>query len=122
MTGKLVYWWQRVAALTYRGQKEGYTVDEVFDFGLRLKALRRKMNLSQQALAQRLGVSKGSVYRYESNTQTPSLEMAVRMAVLFRVSLDYLTGLDDRATIQLDGLSARQEEAVRQVIACFLSP
>ncbi|MBO1679590.1 helix-turn-helix domain-containing protein [Bittarella massiliensis (ex Durand et al. 2017)] len=41
-------------------------MDEVLDFGLRLKALRQKMNLSQQALAQRLEISKESVYRCES--------------------------------------------------------
>ena len=45
---------------------------DVFDFGYRLKKLRTDRKLSQKALAKKLDVSKETIYRYESNVQSPS--------------------------------------------------
>ena len=39
---------------------------QVFDFGLRLRKLRENKHLSQEELGKRVGVTKGSIYRYES--------------------------------------------------------
>ena len=46
---------------------------QVFDFGLRLRKLREEKGLSQEELGKRIGVSKGSIYRYENNVQVPYL-------------------------------------------------
>ena len=46
---------------------------QVFDFGLRLRKLRENKHLSQEELGKRVGVTKGSIYRYENNVQSPSL-------------------------------------------------
>ena len=41
--------------------------EQVYDFGVRLRQLREERGLSQNRLAQKLGVSKQTVYRYENN-------------------------------------------------------
>ncbi len=91
-----------------------------YDFGLRLKKLRDAKGLSQKELAQKLGVSKGTVYRYENNTQSPSLENAAKLALLLDTSLDYLTGLENALTIQLPDLNEEERNALMEFIRIFV--
>ena len=91
-----------------------------YDFGLRLKKLRDAKGLSQKELAQKLGVSKGTVYRYENNTQSPSLENAAKLALLLDTSLDYLAGLDNALTIQLPDLNEEERNALMAFIRIFV--
>lgn len=64
-------------------------------FGNRLLALRREHNLTQDALAERIGCSKIMVQRYEKDSHFPSAQILAKIAVLFDVSSDYLLGLVD---------------------------
>lgn len=91
-----------------------------YDFGLRLKKLRDAKGLSQKELAQKLGVSKGTVYRYENNTQSPSLENAAKLALLLDTSLDYLAGLENALTIQLPDLNEEERNALLEFIRIFV--
>lgn len=54
--------------------------------------LRYKAGLTQDELAQKLGISKGSVAMWETNKRTPSTGILVRLADLFGVTTDYLLG------------------------------
>lgn len=56
----------------------------------RISCLRRKNDMSQSQLASELNISASTVGMYEQGRRTPSLDMLVTMAKLFRVSLDYL--------------------------------
>ena len=56
---------------------------EVYDFGLRLKELREAKKLSQKDVADRLSVVPSTISGYENNTITPSLEQAIRLAILY---------------------------------------
>ena len=91
-----------------------------YDFGLRLKKLRDAKGLSQKELAQKLRVSKGTVYRYENNTQSPSLENAAKLALLLDTSLDYLAGLENALTIQLPDLNEEERNALMEFIRIFV--
>ncbi|MCI9084434.1 MAG: helix-turn-helix domain-containing protein [Bacilli bacterium] len=79
---------------------------EQYDFGLRLKKLRKKKKLSQTELGRKIGVTKSTIYRYESNTLSPPLDKAVELVRILDTSLDYLVGLDKSPILKLDGLSA----------------
>lgn len=57
---------------------------------LTIKELRKRKLLSQEALAGKLGLTKGAISSYETGNAMPSLETAVSMCDLFGVSLDYL--------------------------------
>lgn len=61
-------------------------------FSQRLRALRTQRGLTQQQLAQLLGLSKSSVNMYERGEREPGLETLAAMADLFEVDLDELTG------------------------------
>lgn len=68
-------------------------------FGQRLKQLRSLQGISQYALADVLGVGRTSLKNWELAIATPPLEVVVEMAQYFRVSSDYLLGLDERRSI-----------------------
>ena len=64
-------------------------------FAERLKELREENNLSQRTLAKELGFSQAAIARWENNLQTPNIDVAIIVAKYFKVSSDYLIGLED---------------------------
>jgi transcriptional regulator with XRE-family HTH domain len=64
--------------------------------GSRIKELRERQGLSQRALSQQLRISKSIVAKYEAGLQAPTLNVAVRLANLFGITLDSLLGRDMR--------------------------
>lgn len=57
-----------------------------------LKYLRMARGLSQQKLAEMLGVSQQSIYKYENDLAQPDFKILTDMADLFHTTLDYLVG------------------------------
>ncbi|MCI8622916.1 MAG: helix-turn-helix transcriptional regulator [Provencibacterium sp.] len=90
-----------------------------FDFGYRLKFLRKKKKLSQKQVAERVHVSKASISGYENNLTMPSVDVLVKLALLYGVTTDYLTGLDNRKMVSLDGFTESQQKAVMDTIEIF---
>lgn len=60
-------------------------------FGDRLKELREDRNMNQDELASLVNLTRSAISSYETNTNVPSLEIAIKLADVFEVSLDYLT-------------------------------
>lgn len=56
----------------------------------KIRALRRKSGLSQDELAERLGVSRQAVSKWELGSAVPIADTLVDIADFFGVSLDYL--------------------------------
>lgn len=61
-------------------------------FGDRLRAARRRLRLSQTAVAEYLGVTRQAVAAFEQGTRQPDLRQLAGLANLYRQSLDELTG------------------------------
>lgn len=83
------------------------------DFGQRLKALRTQAGMTQLQLAQRIGVTKSVVSYYELQERTPSPEVLRKLAGIFKVSTDYLLGLDARESLDISGLSPEDAALLR---------
>lgn len=56
---------------------------------------RKANNLTQQAVADYLGIKQPSYIRYENGQAEPTLANLVKLADLFNVSVDYLLGRKD---------------------------
>lgn len=64
-------------------------------FATRIKELRNKNNLTQKDIADKLGITPTGISYWESGTAVPNYETLKKVALLFNVSIDYLTGNDD---------------------------
>ncbi len=72
-------------------------------FGEKLKAARKAAGISQEALAERLGVSRQAVTKWETDRGNPDLENVRLLADLFGVTVDSLLEREGEA-----GLPARE--------------
>ena len=86
------------------------------DFGNILKKLRFEEGLTQQQLADRLGVTKSVVSYYELHERTPSPDILVKISSIFHVSTDYLLGLDKSVTIDLSDLDDEDIITVKRLV------
>jgi len=59
-------------------------------FGEKLQGLRQRAGMSQDALAEKLDVSRQAVSRWERDETMPETEKVVALAELFGVTTDYL--------------------------------
>lgn len=64
-------------------------------FSDRLASLRKAKGLTQQALADRVGVHVIQIHRYESGASQPSLEVIKKLAVALSVTTDALLFEED---------------------------
>jgi putative transcriptional regulator len=63
----------------------------------RLKVLRAEHDLTQEALATRIGVSRQAIIAIENGKYDPSLPLAIRIAQLFRQPVESIFLLEDAA-------------------------
>ena len=73
-----------------------------------IRALRKQRKLTQEKLAEALGVTVGAVYKWESGLSMPELNLIVELADFFDTSVDALLGYqmkDNRLDATLDRLS-----------------
>lgn len=72
-------------------------MDEVIKLEIKDKLLElRKVNhLSQEALANKLGISRQAISKWESGASFPDLENLIELSRLYEVSLDYLMKASD---------------------------
>ena len=59
-----------------------------------IKRLRKEHSLTQEQLAEALGVTVGAAYKWENGRSVPELSMLMQLADLFEISLDALVGYE----------------------------
>lgn len=59
------------------------------------KSERERCGMTQNDLAEQLGVSQQTISKYENGSREPDLENLIRMSKIFHVTTDYLLGLTD---------------------------
>ena len=89
----------------------------------RLIALRRERDLTQQEMADRVGLHVNQIRRYESEHAQPSLETLKKIAVGLSISIDTLVfeegerGPDDDLLLQFEAVSRMPPEEKRIIKA-----
>ena len=64
--------------------------------GNRIRELRKKSGLTQEALGKKLGVIKQTVSSWENNISEPNSEILSKIAAIFNVSIDYILGNESK--------------------------
>lgn len=61
----------------------------------KLKLLRIEQELSQKQVAAALGITASAYSNYEQGLREPNLDMLKKICIFYKVSADYLIGLED---------------------------
>jgi transcriptional regulator with XRE-family HTH domain len=64
------------------------------EFARIIKELREEKGLTKFALAKELGISHAAVVLWENGTNVPSVYSLIDLSKFFKVSIDYLVGLE----------------------------
>ena len=69
--------------------------------GQRIALKRKELSFSQEALGQEVGVSRQSIYKWESDAAVPEIDKLIALSRLFGVSVGWLLGVEE--TPEADG-------------------
>ncbi len=98
-------------------------------FAGRLATLRKQRGLTQEALADLIGITKTQIYRYESTNSQPTLDVIKRLAIALSVTTDELIfeeherKVDDSLTLLLEGiaqLDPDEKHVIREMVEGIL--
>ena len=85
-------------------------------FGEKLQSLRQRAGMSQDALAERLQVSRQAVSRWERDETMPETDKVVALADIFGVTTDYLLRLQLVMAMEEEfELGMTQEDEVKAI-------
>jgi transcriptional regulator with XRE-family HTH domain len=88
-------------------------------FPTNLRHLRAEHNLSQQEIANVLGIKQNTYSNYERGNTDPSLDLLLKISRLFRTSLDMLVGFalfDNQDRAVADSLNISNTELVKRAV------
>jgi transcriptional regulator with XRE-family HTH domain len=74
----------------------------MLNIGSKISLLRKEKGWSQGDLAEQIGASREIIGKYERNENSPSLEMALKMAKAFGVTVDFLLGEGEYSSYDKD--------------------
>lgn len=100
------------------------------DLANRIQMLRKKLNLSQEELAEKCNVSRQSVTKWEASESIPTIDKLILLTDIFDISLDELTGRSqitshDRLLklikeFAVDDIPTKAEDEVSAIITRYL--
>lgn len=94
----------------------------MYDLGSRLKEMRIKRGLTQAMLAKRINKSVPAISGYETNTQTPPMEVLLSISEALHVPITYFTDLNCEETYSTNGFSAEQKELLDLIFEELTTP
>ena len=83
----------------------------------KLKKLRLEKRLRQNQVAEIIGVSPSVISTYETGLRQPSYDVLLKLANLYRVSLDYLFGRIDKSVLDVSELTDREAAIISLLVA-----
>ena len=94
----------------------------MYDFGMRLRELRRQRGLTQKELASKINKSIAAISSYETGTQVPPGDVLKSIAYALATSADYLLDIDKSNAITLKNLTAEQQDILECLLKEFSNP
>lgn len=78
-----------------------------------IRTLRKNHSLTQEQLAEALGVTTGAVYKWESGLSIPEIKLIMEIADLFEISVDVLLGYEQQNG-NIENRAARIEQCIKE--------
>ena len=87
--------------------------------GERIKELRETHGMTQAALAKKLGLSRSAINAWEMGISIPSTQYLVELALLFKVSTDFLLNIHHGEMVDLTNLSTEEKNLIYTLLDYF---
>lgn len=87
--------------------------------GERIKELREKNGYTQTTLAKKFNLSRSAINAWEMGVSVPSTQYLIELSDLFKVTTDYLLGLDKAEKIDISFLTRKEKEMIYSMIDYF---
>lgn len=84
---------------------ETFECETAKEVGKRIAELRTEHYLSQEQLADKIGVSRSAIGGWETGTRYPDVDSWIKMSQLFHVSTDYICGTSTQRTGKCSSIS-----------------
>lgn len=89
--------------------------------GQRIAQKRKELGLSQEALGEQLGVSRQSIYKWESDSSLPEIEKLIALSSIFNVPVGWLLGTETQPAESGNELSETQMKMVREIVDGYIA-
>lgn len=83
--------------------------------GEKIISERKKCKLSQEDLAEKLGITRQTISNWELNETSPDLKQATKLCDIFNISLDELTGKENVILTKLDKTESNSKLIIKLV-------
>ncbi len=109
----------------------------LYDISQRIILLRERKGLTQERLADMVGVKNTTISAYENDVNFPSLEVLIRLAKVFNITTDELLGIEEldvsnieqsyyeklfKNMISVEGLSNKNIKLIESLINTIKNP
>ena len=90
--------------------------------GQRIAERRKLLSLSQEALGEKMGVSRQAISKWEADAAVPEIDKLIAMSKLFSVSVGWLLGTESDVPGQEEKESFTEEQLliVEEIVTGFL--
>lgn len=85
----------------------------------RLKELRIRSGISQNKLAEKMDLTRATVNAWEMGLNSPNAQSIVMLAKFYKVSADYILGLDNSETVSIGHLSKNEKRIICELVECL---
>ena len=82
----------------------------------KIKYLREENDMTQSALAKKIGITRSGVNAWELGISVPSTQYIVELALLFGVSTDFLLDVSNNNAVNTDGLTDEDLKVVYSLV------
>ena len=92
--------------------------------GQRIAERRKMLNLSQEALGEKMGVSRQAISKWEADGAVPEIDKLIAMSKLFTVSVGWLLGTETESVTAEDKTSFSEEQLklVEEIVKRYQQP
>ena len=90
--------------------------------GRRIAEQRKRIGLSQEALGEKMGVSRQAISKWEADGAVPEIDKLIALSKLYGVSVGWLLGVETQPEKQTDALSDSQLKMVEEIVKRYQPP
>ena len=92
------------------------------DLAEKIQKLRKQKGLSQEQLADKLGISRQSISKWEADQASPEIDKIVKLSEIFEVSTDYLLKdkSEQKSELIVESYQRKQDIKMKVGITLFL--